>query len=642
MWSVRGINEIYVGPTSSDPISNPNHSLIYQISNPLVYSDYWGSGDLTQIWVKIRPTQSVNIEVRGNSCGFLNQCDLFSSLDFSSGVEDNASLNITGPSTVIPCSSGDLTYTLNGNFQQTNSSQFYFWWTLGSGWEIKSGQGTQQVVINNKNKSGTPTLQVHAFKNFNTCNQSSIYRSVSFTRDLSNLPEPSDIVESSWINFQGMPFTNLNQPPYDWCKNQGYHIIGRATNIPSHSETRVIHSVSSPNGNAKLVDDGWYDYNMRSWDSNLSGYEFVNSLSELLNTGNINSAYANNDKVSVAPMGETEVDVTIQLDFNCRLSYTTYTEKFYTKSNPAIPYIIKDSQEPNCSSNDITYRIQNQTSDIISYSWTSSTPSSTPINHFEPFSSSINNEIIFLDDYLPNTSGKQPSVPNSVNTVNISATAENDCFLTSSTTISVGFNNSAQTPSISAPDCYYLGGEEFPYLNEVRIDNPQLNLGITYGWIISYKNQSGNSVTLNPILEDFGTVCKFDFDGDYPSEVTFICIANDCQNNPTATLTLNDLYVIENPSIVCTNESTESKKGFFSNHNEITIFPSPADNFFTISTDLPGKKEIRIYNVTGELVEEMELESNLINVSSENWKAGSYIVHISNNDNSYAKKLLIK
>ena len=69
------------------------------------------------------------------------------------------------------------------------------------------------------------------------------------------------------------------------------------------------------------------------------------------------------------------------------------------------------------------------------------------------------------------------------------------------------------------------------------------------------------------------------------------------------------------------------------NENRILLFPNPADGFFTVEyqlTDVFKTAQIVIYDMSGKIVGQRKIHFDIdqIIISSENWKAGQYVVSI--------------
>jgi hypothetical protein len=74
--------------------------------------------------------------------------------------------------------------------------------------------------------------------------------------------------------------------------------------------------------------------------------------------------------------------------------------------------------------------------------------------------------------------------------------------------------------------------------------------------------------------------------------------------------------------------------------NEIRIYPNPATDEVTISSDKPFSK-IEIYSVTGELIKQLSnIAENLVKISIGDYTSGMYFIKIFQEENRITKKLV--
>lgn len=608
VWFVEGISELIYFGNPANPIGYIN------LSNGGYHSQI---GDPTEIWVKIKVTQVVRIRARAENCGLTNVvCE--SQIDFSTGVQPGNGVSVVPvfPATnVVECRSGDMEFDIMGTYQ-TNSNQPNYNWTIGSGWRIVSGQGNTRIKINNDGKTGAPTLSVNITKNLGGCAQTNLTESLTFIRDFSQAP----IMKG--IKIYGL----LNTPSnYELCDNDGYLMeIEYYTNGSSNYILDNYNiSVSSPNGNSKL---------------NSANANFIPPTGQW--TGFVN--FANNlNQTSpyfwVAPFGEENVQINVQEDYTCLV--TNAARSFQTKTKPQKPYFSKFSSDPNCSDEDVYIKVDNIKNDVH-YSWNFA---QNGINPVYPLLSTNNSQLHLLRDYDVNTIGNQHSVPANINSLEIDVTATTDnCpasrYSTNSDELTFGFNNSANPPSFITPNCFEIGGNEY-YPNSIVVSNPELELGFRYDWEIFYRTTSNGILkTASTLHENYGTTCRYNFNGEIPVEITFVCTTDDCNSNPSTTSpTIYNPYVITNPEESCiANE--ESKKGRFEKKLEFNIFPNPVIDILSVQNEEIGQKHISIFDITGNL--KMSKVSNLTleKLDVSNLPVGQYILSIQSlNNTRYTK-----
>ena len=69
-----------------------------------------------------------------------------------------------------------------------------------------------------------------------------------------------------------------------------------------------------------------------------------------------------------------------------------------------------------------------------------------------------------------------------------------------------------------------------------------------------------------------------------------------------------------------------------------SIFPNPAKDFVKVSTDNRQQTTVRIYNTVGMLVEEVEMNSEEIEINVSDYKSGIYFINV----NGKVEKLVVE
>ena len=72
--------------------------------------------------------------------------------------------------------------------------------------------------------------------------------------------------------------------------------------------------------------------------------------------------------------------------------------------------------------------------------------------------------------------------------------------------------------------------------------------------------------------------------------------------------------------------------------NSYSIFPNPAKDFVKVSTDNGQQSTVRIYNTVGMLVEEIEMNSEEIEINVSDYKSGIYFINV----NGKVEKLIVE
>ena len=74
----------------------------------------------------------------------------------------------------------------------------------------------------------------------------------------------------------------------------------------------------------------------------------------------------------------------------------------------------------------------------------------------------------------------------------------------------------------------------------------------------------------------------------------------------------------------------------------IAIYPNPADKTTTLSLDYKVPVKIIIYDTTGNLISEFNMESQTRQIDVSDWKSGVYFVNIKSGDSFMVKKFIVK
>ena len=74
----------------------------------------------------------------------------------------------------------------------------------------------------------------------------------------------------------------------------------------------------------------------------------------------------------------------------------------------------------------------------------------------------------------------------------------------------------------------------------------------------------------------------------------------------------------------------------------LNIYPNPAKDFVKVSTDNGQQTTVKIYNTVGMLVEEVEMNSEEIEINVSDYKSGIYFINISNEKSNVTKKIVVE
>ncbi len=77
-------------------------------------------------------------------------------------------------------------------------------------------------------------------------------------------------------------------------------------------------------------------------------------------------------------------------------------------------------------------------------------------------------------------------------------------------------------------------------------------------------------------------------------------------------------------------------------NDNIIIYPNPAKDVVKLSAVSGQLSVVRIYNVTGMMVDEIEINSNETEINVSDYKAGIYFINVETTDGSHVKKMIIE
>ncbi|MFT6687340.1 MAG: hypothetical protein ACJAX7_000338 [Saprospiraceae bacterium] len=74
----------------------------------------------------------------------------------------------------------------------------------------------------------------------------------------------------------------------------------------------------------------------------------------------------------------------------------------------------------------------------------------------------------------------------------------------------------------------------------------------------------------------------------------------------------------------------------------ISLYPNPSNDFINISLNKDQLLKIELYNMTGSLLFETDLNSNIYALNISNYPSGTYILRVSNQNNDTINTKIIK
>ena len=74
----------------------------------------------------------------------------------------------------------------------------------------------------------------------------------------------------------------------------------------------------------------------------------------------------------------------------------------------------------------------------------------------------------------------------------------------------------------------------------------------------------------------------------------------------------------------------------------VTVYPNPARDFVKVSTVNRQQTTVRVYNYLGILIEEIEVNSNEIEINVSDYNPGIYLINIQTENNCFIKKIVIE
>lgn len=117
-------------------------------------------------------------------------------------------------------------------------------------------------------------------------------------------------------------------------------------------------------------------------------------------------------------------------------------------------------------------------------------------------------------------------------------------------------------------------------------------------------------------------------------------------NNPQETY--QNAWLMRIDSNLCANSEcipvgVEEMEGYFSNKNEMKLYPNPTSNIFTISSTNLNLKEVNIFTINGQKIYSKNLlgYQNSLQIETNDWENGFYIVEVLIGKEIYREKLLV-
>ena len=99
---------------------------------------------------------------------------------------------------------------------------------------------------------------------------------------------------------------------------------------------------------------------------------------------------------------------------------------------------------------------------------------------------------------------------------------------------------------------------------------------------------------------------------------------------------------MESVGIVTTEVNEVSTEETISDEQSFTVYPNPAKDIVRLSTDNSQWTTVRIYNVLGMMIEEIEINSNEIEINVSDYKTGIYFINVSNEELNVTKKIVVE
>ena len=163
--------------------------------------------------------------------------------------------------------------------------------------------------------------------------------------------------------------------------------------------------------------------------------------------------------------------------------------------------------------------------------------------------------------------------------------------------------------------CYYVFTAHTDFSD--ACDNP------TYKWYIN-----GSLVGTDEVLQ-----YMFDCNGIYEICLEFTVVA---PNGDTCTKITCTTINVKNCRI-CKGFKTEGDN----TQTNISIYPNPASSYFNINSASENEYILNMYNIDGKLIRSMNYTGNASIQLSDEFAAGTYIIHIQGNDINHTEKIQI-
>ena len=88
-------------------------------------------------------------------------------------------------------------------------------------------------------------------------------------------------------------------------------------------------------------------------------------------------------------------------------------------------------------------------------------------------------------------------------------------------------------------------------------------------------------------------------------------------------------------------QHAQVKAEIFEAFEELKLYPNPTKGSFSIQGNNLIDSKIKIYNILGNLIKQVEANYNLMEFNEPNLSTGIYFIHIEKNNRTTVKKLVI-
>lgn len=163
---------------------------------------------------------------------------------------------------------------------------------------------------------------------------------------------------------------------------------------------------------------------------------------------------------------------------------------------------------------------------------------------------------------------------------------------------------------------------------------------------ISDGDEGDQTITITPTIESGNDIISnvyIDYNSPESTAKLYFTVEDDKTGNASIKIEVVDDGVVNNTTTVYCNVNVVSETSVNPvKKAELTIYPTPAESYITISLPNSTYTSLTIINTTGQIVGTQTISSEIEQINVDNLKAGVYFIRVENEDGDVLTKRFIK